>query len=461
MEGRDWTVVPTQMITEGVHNGSDGPIFYPADELAKLPDAWNHKPVMVYHPKVNGKQVSACDPIQLTTRKVGVMLNTKWDGEIKKLGTETWLDPARMNAIDERIPQAIKDNEMMEVSTGLFMDLERTPGEFEGKEYIGIARNMQPDHLALLPDQKGACSIEDGAGFLRNNEECRKLIMNEMSHGGIRQLLSSSLRAKKEEAWVEDVFDDYFIYEEGGRYFKQDYTVKDGIVSFVGLPKVVERKITYEEVTLATNKEPNPNVKGEAMEKEKIVDALIENERTSWTEEHRKTLMGLEESVLTIMQDDAAAEEKAEEKAEDAKPEAKAEEKAEDAKPEAKAEPVGNAQPPKPQTAEEYIQNAPPEIRESLEMGLATLSEQKARLIESILANERNTFTKEHLETMKLEMLQHMAQLAAPVANEAQGQTVPLYIGQQDGNIPRGGSAPEPLLLPTMNCGDEKKSAAG
>src|SRR3990172_9987650 len=45
MEDRDWLVGPVQMITEGVHNGSDGPIFYPAAELAKMTAVWNHKPV--------------------------------------------------------------------------------------------------------------------------------------------------------------------------------------------------------------------------------------------------------------------------------------------------------------------------------------------------------------------------------------------------------------------------------
>jgi hypothetical protein len=211
------------------------------------------------------------------------------------------------------------------------------------------------------------------------------------------------------------------------------------------------REVTYEEVTFSTNRK-NPNLKGKAMDKKKIVDALIENERTSWTEEHRKTLMDLEESLLTIMQDDAAAEPVAEEP--------KAEPKAEEPKAEAKSEPApaANAQPSKPLSVQEYIQNAPPEVREALETSMKSLNEQKANLVENIMANDRNTFTKEHLEAMGLEMLQHMAQLAAPPADEAQPHTTPLYIGQQDGNIPKAGNSPEPLLLPTMNCGEEKKT---
>jgi hypothetical protein len=35
---------------------------------------------------------------------------------------------------------------------------------FNGVKYEGIARNLRPDHLAILPDDKGACSLEDGCG---------------------------------------------------------------------------------------------------------------------------------------------------------------------------------------------------------------------------------------------------------------------------------------------------------
>ena len=46
----------------------------------------------------------------------------------------------------------------------------RATGDWNGKAYVGIARNYRPDHLAILPDMKGACSIADGAGLCRNHE---------------------------------------------------------------------------------------------------------------------------------------------------------------------------------------------------------------------------------------------------------------------------------------------------
>jgi hypothetical protein len=458
MEGKDWTVVPTQMITEGVHHGSDGPIYYPADELAKLPSAWNHMPVVVYHPVVNGVNVSARTPDQITSRKVGVLMNTKWDSKTKKLGTETWLDPARIAAVDDRISVAIENKEMMEVSTGLFMELDCTPGEWNGEKYDSIAHNLQPDHLALLPDVKGACSIEDGAGFLRVNDECRKLIINEMSHEDTRNLLNGALREKDDDAWIEEVHDTYLIYETGGKLYKQDYTIEDGIVSFVGLAKLVERQVTFVEVIgLSKNK------KGYSMDKKKIVDALVSNEHTSWSEDHREKLMEMDEDILTNMSKDIEemsktikANEEKEDKEKNKKKEATVNKK------EDKQEVTTNVEGgTEPETMEQYIAKAPPEIRESLTLSVNTMNAEKDRLIEVIKTNEHNTFTEEHLKTMDIQMLQALAKLAGPALadNEHDGHTITLYHGQGDVRNSADGKVPEPLPLPVMDFGKGQKTA--
>ena len=509
MEGRDYIVAPTQMITEGVHNGSDGPIFYPASELAKITDVWNQKPVVVYHPEVNGISVSACSPEQITARKVGVLMNTKWDGTTKKLGTETWLDSARIQAVDNRVAEAIENNEMMEVSTGLFMDLERTEGEWNGEKYIGIARNMQPDHLALLPDVKGACSIEDGAGFLRlnqagdvevadvllvdktvemvginlskgiralasvpsdsttwkvhvaqsylfdkdkwdikkakawvknqkKNESINALVMNELSHDDIRSLLYSALRESKEDAWIDVVNNDNFIYEDGGKLYKQNYTVGNNQVGLEGLPKLVEKQVTYKEVTvLAANKSKNSK-KGNVMDKKKTVDALIANMNTAWAEEHRDMLMALEDDVLNGMLTPIIA--LSEKVTELSKPvDNEVEDKVED-------KPAANVE-AKPKTMKQYIDEAPAEIRESLQMSVNTMNAEKTRLVNVIIANAKNTFTEEYLKTKSVDELKGIAVLAAPKQEE--GHTPPMFLGQ--GEVANQGTMPEPLLLPTMN----------
>ena len=98
LEGRKHYVVPMVMLVEGVHRGSQGPLYYPEEELSKATDAWNHKPVIVYHPK---DDKTACRPSVLNSQKVGIILNTKWENG--KLRAEAWLDKARVDQVDNRI----------------------------------------------------------------------------------------------------------------------------------------------------------------------------------------------------------------------------------------------------------------------------------------------------------------------------------------------------------------------
>jgi hypothetical protein len=105
LEGQEYTVIPMVILTEGVHAGSMGPLYYPKDELSKTPQAWNHKPIVVYHPTMNGVGVSACDPVVINSRKVGLMMTTQFKGgrlgfariEPRPWTTGSWLrlHPAR------------------------------------------------------------------------------------------------------------------------------------------------------------------------------------------------------------------------------------------------------------------------------------------------------------------------------------------------------------------------------
>src|SRR6516165_9418036 len=94
LEGRRYLVAPMVMLTEGVHQGSKGPLYYPKEELSRRPMLWNHKPVVVYHPEENGKGTSACTPEVLAVRKIGIILNTQYKEEKGrgKLIAEAWCD---------------------------------------------------------------------------------------------------------------------------------------------------------------------------------------------------------------------------------------------------------------------------------------------------------------------------------------------------------------------------------
>ena len=257
LEGRDCLVVPCVMMTEGVHQGSKGPLLYPVEELSKTPIAWNAKPVVVYHPQLNGAAHTACDPVIFDRQKIGLLMNTRWDGG--RLLTECWLDEEKTKLVDDRVLAAIENGSMMEVSTGLFADEEQEEGDWHGKPYKAIARNYRPDHLAILPDLVGACSIADGAGLLRNAAAgdgaspvarlARHLVQvfNELSHSDIWNQLNKLIRGSNAnaDAWVVEVWDGFFIFEQAAKTYHQLYEVKDGVVQLSGERQEAEKATRY------------------------------------------------------------------------------------------------------------------------------------------------------------------------------------------------------------------------
>lgn len=468
LHGKSYLVAPMVMITEGVHNGSGGNLLYKADDIKKAVQAWNMKPVVVYHPTANGQGISAVTPDILETQAVGMILNTCWDG---KLRAEAWIDIAQSNKVDERIIEALEENKIMEVSTGLFTENIQEEGEWAGKEYSAIATNHQPDHLALLPDKIGACSIADGAGLLQLNEvaktknidmsrvlaremdHIRRMVGNAMSHSNVHSGLNSLIQARlnlgeDRYVWVMDVYDDFFVYELDNTLYKLDYTIKGEVVELSGEAVTVVRVTEYKTISGefvgndALNKE---NVK---MDKAKLVDNLIANKATQWAEDDRESLMAMNEKSLEKMAP-----------VENAEPEVKADEKPADEKP---ADEVIDNEAEKPQTVGEYISNAPEGIRDVLTNAVSVHNTQKDSIIESIIANDKNTFSKEFLACKGIEELQGLAALAviAPVVNSETPLVAPIAMFAGQGEIAPVTNADdkeEVLAMPTMNFENKAK----
>lgn len=469
LEGRSHLVVPMVMMVEGVLNGSGGPLFYPGDEIAKTPAVWNHKPIVVYHPQANGQGVSACSPEVINTRKIGVIMNTKaskvkkGDKEVMRLNAEAWLEVDRAKTVDPRVLTAVETNKMMEVSTGLFTDNTVATGEFEGKAYTSIARNYRPDHLAILPDQLGACSIADGAGLMRNS--AGKYVENDTSYDDIRSALSGLIRRKKGDrydGWIEDVYPGYFVYTFDGHLYRQSYNVTDGTVTLVGEAVEVVRETVYKPKTV-TNSEVKEN---SDMDRKTQVDALIKNTANGWAEGDREFLVQMaDDKFAKLIAPVAAPTGNAEGtpapsplKVSDPAAVAAAAAAGAAGVPNVPA-PTGNAAPApvKAMTDEEFIANAPPRMRDLLNNAQAIHNQQRAELITVIVANKANQFTQAQLEakeTAELGMLANLARAGQPAPAPA---PVANYWGAAGaapiGNA--GGAAPvqAPLPQPVMNFG--------
>ena len=166
LDGKKHLVVPVVMMTEGVHVGSHGAIYHPANELSKFASAWNGIPITIGHPLT--RTGSANDPEILESSVVGRVFNVAFkDGALRG---EAWIDEEKILKVNRDVLMAIKQLKPLEVSVGVWADEEPIHGIWGTESYEAIAKNYRPDHLAILFDEKGACSWEDGCGIRLNKK---------------------------------------------------------------------------------------------------------------------------------------------------------------------------------------------------------------------------------------------------------------------------------------------------
>lgn len=187
-------------------------------------------------------------------------------------------------------------------------------------------------------------------------------------------------------------------------------------------------------------------------EKEKIVNGLIDNEKTKWEEGDKEFLLTLEDDQLVKFE---PVEVEPEDSPNDPQP-SEGTARHGDPSPEQNKE---KEKDDKEVTVNEYVQNAPPEIQDMLKEGLATRSEQKKNLVANILKNEKNRFTEDQLNAKPLGEIQAIAELCGneeETTDPGHPQFQFNYAGVAGSAV--NNSEPEeikPLGLPAMNWEDE------
>lgn len=463
LDGRDYLVAPTVMITEGVHNG----VMYTAEELAKFPESWDGRPVVVHHPHtLDGRPTGASKPKIVKNQTIGQLFNTTWDDDSKKLKSEAWIDIAKAKKIAPDVLKAFEDEEMLEVSTGLFTDDLIENGAWNDEDFEYVATNFRPDHLAVLPGDIGACSIADGAGMPRLNQ-AESIKLNELSHDELRTAISEKINppmeAKPVEVaipyrWIRDVYEDHVILQaEGGKMYKQSYSKDedDNIVLDGDMEEVVEKK-EYVPVanehnapskanskeggrTESTGSDSEEESEGESksvqtntqkekdtMDRDRMISALMNN--AQW-KDSAEFLKGLSDENLKKIHDLSVNEEtetqKEEPKTEDT-PEVETEETEVE-------EPKTNA---KPVTVDEYIASAPAEMQGTLRRAVARDRQIKSKLVSELKANSRCKFSEQDLNGMELEQLQKLATLAQVEVDYSGRDVTEPKVNADDGAVP-------------------------
>jgi len=127
---------------------------------SSLISGWNGRPVVPYHPRRNGKAVSANDPEIYDAIRTGTLFNTKW--EDNKLKSEAWIDIDRCKDLDKETVEKLTIGEFAGVSVGAIVETEKKDGESSGDKYGAVWLSIDGDHLALSSSLEGACNQEMG-----------------------------------------------------------------------------------------------------------------------------------------------------------------------------------------------------------------------------------------------------------------------------------------------------------
>lgn len=160
--GKDWLVVSGVPLVEGVLNGR----LVTASEFGAFENGWNGVPVVINHPKLNGGSARVPSP---DVTVAGAFYNAHVDNA-KRLVGDFYLDKLALarDPLGQVILENIKANRQIEVSTGYYSSSYPEPGVWNDTPYTLVDRDLKPDHIALLIDQEGACSLKDGCGLNRN-----------------------------------------------------------------------------------------------------------------------------------------------------------------------------------------------------------------------------------------------------------------------------------------------------
>lgn len=449
LDGRKHIVVPVAMLEEGIWKSNGVKTLYRKPELARSTSTFDHKPIVVYHPKKKGKRITACDPNILNTRKVGIMLQTTQDD---KLRTEAWIDPEAADRVDKRIMRAVNERKVMEMSTGLFAD-DDGPGEYNGEEYDNEATNIVGDHLALLPDKIGAYPVAKGGGFMRCNEATNEepesireayqrtlrcnlarsgveIKDNELSFTSVSRQLNDLLSSKYGEPgkyWsgcVHEVFSNYVVFSMDGsssEMYMLDYVVKDDEVQLKGEASEVKRVVEYK----ANEKTYTCNSSGDLilLETEAIMPQfdkkvhLASLKAGGWTDVELVELGKLPDAVLQGVVPKSAPEiidNEDEDEVTSPPPKKKVA---------AKKKAVANAGPDDDDDDnagraeqlgfDELLERAKPETREAIQNMLEDQQEQRSKLIKELKTNEAKVeFEDAYLSKKSVKELRMMVTLA-------------------------------------------------
>ena len=298
LSGREYIVAPMTMLKEGVFDGSKGPLLYDEEVLTRDIQMWNGMPIVVNHPYKEGKPITARTPSILEKQGIGFVFNANYDDALK---AEAWFEVESTGRIYPQILNDLKAGRKIELSTGLFTSEVKAPANatYNGVSYKHKAVVIKADHLAVLTDEEGACSLNDGCGILVNEKTKEEkesdsvlgwiakklgfgaeLTANEASHVDIAASLQSQLMRNFTQdepyAYIVEVYNDYFVYRQSEDLYRLGYSKSENDVMISSeVPVKVVREVNFVPTTNSKDEEPEDMAKLKDTERNEMIESLV------------------------------------------------------------------------------------------------------------------------------------------------------------------------------------------
>lgn len=251
--GREHWVVPSYTLpADVVMNGG----LYPASEIDAHFKKLEGTLAPLGHPQVDGAYVSAFSPEGINVGHVGA-----WNRNVKKSGNriyvEKWIDVEVAGQSEagkrllERLEALERGEDVPPIHTSVAVFLEKMEANKAEAEYQWVAKIHGMDHDAILLDEVGAATPEQGMGLMVNADQAKPLHVNAGALGGEsfrerENRIQAAAKARfapgaEDYVWVADFTDTQAILvRNGGTSEVYGYTSEGGKIVFdeVGSPVV-------------------------------------------------------------------------------------------------------------------------------------------------------------------------------------------------------------------------------
>lgn len=285
LNNRRHLVLPSYTLPDDVimNNG-----LYPHEEIEKAYHSLENTFAPLGHPTLDGKFIPAGAPAAINAHHIGAF-NMNVERRDNRIYVEKWVDiEYALNteggrALLERVNYNPETEKLegtpgaVHTSTGIFLYQDMTAN---GAGYKWTARNMVMDHDAILLNEQGAATPEQGVGLLVNSrvEDAVPLQVNDvladLSYGNLNRLLSEAATKRwgtghDNWAWVEDFDNTKAVVRTQAGSVAVAYSIKNGSVEWATEEEPVEQKTEWVDknpvvnrilqlVGLGVNSKPKP-----------------------------------------------------------------------------------------------------------------------------------------------------------------------------------------------------------